>query len=63
MLQRDHGRAYAEAFSLQADLERATVRGVTFPLDGFEGLKLRERQLDSSTDKESGKTELDDATH
>jgi len=54
-LQYDHGRAYAEAFSRQADLTRASVSSDVYVLTGTEGLELRKRVEEATTDTETGK--------
>ncbi|MBN1336279.1 MAG: hypothetical protein JXB39_09985 [Deltaproteobacteria bacterium] len=50
--QYDHRRAYDEAFAAQADLTRRTVEGQEFPLSGPEGIALRARVEEATTDKE-----------
>lgn len=53
-LQYDHGRAYAETFTRQADLGRATAARAAYPLTGEEGLALRQRVEEATTDEEKG---------
>jgi hypothetical protein len=54
--QYDHGRAYQEAFDQQADTERESVQDAAFELTGIEGLMLRLRVYESSTDAEQSET-------
>jgi hypothetical protein len=55
-LQYDHGRASAQAFSTQADLERESVQDAEYALMGLEGLIIRYRAAESATDKEDATT-------
>jgi hypothetical protein len=50
--QYDHGRAYQQAFDQQADIERESVQDADFELTGIEGLFLRLRVYESTTDAE-----------
>ena len=56
-MQYDHGRAYAAALQAQADLTRPTVADAGYPLNGVEGLEIRQRVIEESTDAESGTAE------
>jgi len=56
--QYDLGRAYTEAFNAQADLSRDHVTNVGYELSGVEGLELRQRVVEESTDAESGEAEV-----
>lgn len=55
--QYDFGRAYTEAMQVQADLSRPGYDEATYALSGTEGLELRQRVTEESTDTESGTTE------
>ncbi len=55
-MQPDHGRAYTEAFAIQADLDRPSVRQADYPLSGEEGLALRSNVRESTADQEEGVT-------
>ena len=57
-LQYDFGNSYNDTFAMQADLERQTVDDQAYPLGGMEGLFIRYRAMEESTDKESGDSEL-----
>jgi hypothetical protein len=54
--QYDHGRAYDAAFDQQADLERESVQDADYELSGIEGLLLRLRVYESTTDEEKSET-------
>ena len=56
-LQYDFGRAYTDAMHTQADLGRSSVASSAYPLSGFEGIELRTRVTEESTDAESGQAE------
>jgi ABC-type glycerol-3-phosphate transport system substrate-binding protein len=56
-LQYDHGRAYAAAFSAQADRSRATVQDVHYSLTGAEAEAMRKRVVEATTDEETTKVE------
>ena len=56
-LQYDYGRAYTDAMLTQADLTRPSAVDSAYPLTGFEGLELRLRVTEESTDAESGNAE------
>lgn len=53
----DYGRAYDAAFAAQADLTRASAADLDYPLSGVEGIELRRRVEESTTDEESGRAE------
>lgn len=55
-LQYDHGRASNEAFAIQADLERETVQDLEYAMMGVEGLVIRYRAAEASTDQEDGES-------
>ncbi len=57
-LQYDFGNSYNDVFATQSDLERLTVADQTYPLNGMEGLLIRYRAMEESTDKESGDSEI-----
>jgi len=54
--QYDHGRAYEEAMATQADLTRESVRGQQYELSGEEGIALRSRVEEATTDEEKSDT-------
>ena len=56
-LQYDYGRAFTESMAIQADLTRESVAESGYALSGDEGLELRQRVFEMSTDEESGETE------
>lgn len=56
-LQYDHGRSYAEAFNRQADLTRTSAASGVYTLTGVEGLELRKRVEEATTDEEKGTEE------
>ena len=56
-LQDSFGQASAAAWEIQADRGRPTVTDGAYPLTGFEGLELRMRVTEESTDEESGQAE------
>lgn len=53
-LQRTYGQAYAEAFTQQADLDRPAAKDAGYALTGEEGLALRERVAEATSDAEQG---------
>ncbi|MCB9743163.1 MAG: hypothetical protein H6741_14085 [Alphaproteobacteria bacterium] len=57
-LQYDHGNSYEAAFSTQADLTRESVEDAVYELNGVEGIEIRARAAESTTDQESGKSEV-----
>ena len=60
-LQYDHGRAYQATTAAQADRTRAAAADSAYALTGEEGLELRQRVVESSTDAESGQAETVDS--
>jgi hypothetical protein len=56
-MQYDYGRAYSEAYSLQADLTRASVKDNVPVLSGAEGLALRAAVVEETTSAKSGREE------
>jgi len=54
----DHGRAYTEAIIRQADLTRPSVANSQYRLYGVEAEEIRIRVQESSTDEETGESEL-----
>ena len=56
-LQYDYGRAYSEAYSVQADLSRASVKDNVPALSGAEGLALRAAVVEETTSSKSGQEE------
>ena len=56
-LQQDHGRAYTTAMAVQADLDRPGAAEAAYTISGEEGIALRARAVESTTDQESGETE------
>ena len=50
--QYDHGRAYDETFTQQAQIERPSVQDAAFDLSGTEGLALRALVEEATTDDE-----------
>ena len=57
-LQYDYGRAYSEAYSLQADTSRASVKDNVPALSGVEGLALRQAVVEETTEAKSGQVEM-----
>lgn len=57
-LQYDYGHSYEEAFAIQADLERESVEDAVYELNGVEGIEIRARAAESTTDQESGQSEV-----
>jgi len=56
-LQYDHGRASAQAFAAQGNLDRPGSAQDAYPLQGIEAWEIRNRVLEQSSDNESGKAE------
>lgn len=56
-LQDNYGEAYRSSMEIQADRGRPTVADAAYPLTGFEGIELRTRVTEESTDEESGEAE------
>lgn len=57
-LQPDFGSAYTQAMATQADLQRSSVADSDYAISGDEGLALRQRVTEESTDTESGQAEV-----
>lgn len=55
-LQYDWSRAYTEAMTRQTDLSRQSAADAAYPLEGAEGLEIRVRVLEVSTDAEEDLT-------
>lgn len=55
-LQYDYGRSYSETFAVQADRTRPSIADSEYSLTGVEGLELRQRVQDATTDEEQGMT-------
>ena len=58
----DHGRAYTEAVTRQADLTRPSVANSQYSLYGVEAEKIRIQVQEQATDEESGESTLGSAT-
>jgi hypothetical protein len=58
-LQHSYATSYDYAFEAQADLERAGAQGEQITLTGEEGLALRQRVAESTSDAEAGETVQD----
>lgn len=56
-LQYDHGRAMSQTLATQADLTRPSAATSAYALTGVEGLELRQRVVEESTDAETGEAE------
>ncbi len=56
-LQYDHGRSTTAAFLAQSDLTRPGVIDADYPMSGSEAQEIRLRQVEATTDAESGETE------
>ena len=56
-LQYDYGRAYSEAFAVQSDITRASVKDNVPSLSGAEGLALRAAVVEETTASKSGQEE------
>ena len=56
-LQYDYGRSYSEAYSMQADVSRASVKSNVPPLSGVEGLALRQAVVDETSTAKSAQVE------
>jgi hypothetical protein len=54
----DHGRAFTDAVTAQADLTRPSVASSQYQLYGVEATEIRIRVQEQSTDAESGETDL-----
>ena len=53
-LQYDYGRAFTAATSAQADLTRASVQDVEYPLAGLEAEAIRLRVQEAVTEQKTG---------
>ena len=53
-LQYDYGRSYSEAYSMQADTSRASVKDNVPALSGIEGLALRKAVVEEASTQKSG---------
>lgn len=60
-LQSSFGECYESSMQIQADRGRPTVADAAYPLTGFEGIELRLRVTEESTDAESGELEAVDS--
>ena len=56
-LQYDYGRAYSEAYSLQSDLSRASVKDNVPALSGVEGMALRAAVVEETSSSKTGQEE------
>ena len=56
-MQYDYGRAYSEAYSLQADVSRASVKNNVPALSGVEGMALRAAVVEETSAAKSGQEE------
>lgn len=56
-LQYDFGRAYMEAGTTQANLDRPSAARAVYSLSGTEGEQLRKNVEQETTEKKSGKAE------
>lgn len=54
----DHGRAFTEAFTAQADLTRPSIANATYELYGVEAAAIRLRVQETTTDSEDTKSTL-----
>ena len=57
-LQYDYGRAYSEAYAVQADLTRASVKDNVPVLSGIEGMALRAAVVEETSSQKSGQEEV-----
>ena len=55
----DHGRAYTQAFTAQADLTRPSVQDLEHPLGGVEAQAIRLKVQEATTEAKSGVPELE----
>lgn len=53
-LQASHGSAFEAAMALQADRGRPTVASAAYSLTGVEGLEVRARATEKTTEAKSG---------
>ena len=56
--QYDFGRAYMTTIQVQSDLTRPLDNAEAYALSGVEGIELRQRVIEESTDAESGTAEV-----
>jgi hypothetical protein len=56
-LQYDYGRSFSEAYAVQADTSRASVKDNVPSLSGDEGLALRQAVFDETSEAKSGTEE------
>lgn len=56
-LQYDYGRAYSEAYSVQADTSRASVKDNVPSLSGVEGMALRAAVVEETSSTKTGQQE------
>ena len=56
-LQYDYGRCYSEAYSVQADVGRASVKDNVPALSGVEGMALRAAVVEETSAAKSGEEE------
>lgn len=54
----DHGRAFTDAFTKQADLTRPSIASVTYELYGTEAAEIRIRVREETTNQENKQSEL-----
>ncbi len=57
--QYDHGRSYTETFAVQSDLNRPSALDQDYSLTGIEGVELRARAEEATTDEEETTTVKD----
>jgi len=56
-MQYDYGRAYSEAYTVQADTSRASVKNNVPALSGAEGLALRAAVVEETSTTKTGQEE------
>ena len=54
----DFGRAYQATFPVQSDLTRESVMALQHPLGGLEGVEIRLKVTEGTTDKQDATTTL-----
>lgn len=59
-MQYDYSRSYETAFSAQADRSRPGAAAAIYELNGVEGLEIRARAQEETTNTESGDAEYVD---
>ena len=57
-LQYDHGRAYMDTFTAQADRTRPSASSADHALQGVEAASIRQNVTESTTDQESAQVTL-----